>query len=126
MMPTLLLVDDDHRLRQGLRMRLALEPDLVVVGEADDGTEAVQRAIELAPDIVVMDVEMPNMDGIAAIQSLRRQAPSSAVVVLSIHDDEATRARAIAAGAAAFVAKHDGPDVLLATLVRTAARSKPP
>jgi DNA-binding NarL/FixJ family response regulator len=116
MMPTLLLVDDDPRLRRGLRMRLELEPDLVVVGEANDGVEAVRQAVATTPDVVVMDVEMPAMDGIAAIAALRARAPRSAIVVLSIHDDANTRERALAAGASAFVAKHEADGVLLSAI----------
>ena len=61
-----MLVDDEAAVRQGLRMRLELEPDLVIVGEASDGPEALDLAQRLAPDVVVIDVEMPEMDGVAA------------------------------------------------------------
>ena len=67
----LLLVDDQSIIRQGLRMRLLLEPDIVVVGEASSGEQAIELVHELAPDIVLMDVEMPGMDGITATAALR-------------------------------------------------------
>src|ERR1700687_3195490 len=101
----LLLVDDQPSVRQGLRMRLTLEPDMTVVGEASNGREAMTLVQQLAPDIVLMDVEMPGMDGITATFEMRASSPQSAVVMLSICDDVSTRARAQAAGAAAFVHK---------------------
>lgn len=116
-----MLVDDQPAVRQGLRMRLALESDLTVVGEAGDGAAALTLAEEQRPDLVVMDLEMPVMDGITATEELRRRAPGSAVVILSIHEDSQMRARAEAAGAAAFVAKHEGPEALIEALRRAAA-----
>jgi DNA-binding NarL/FixJ family response regulator len=117
---TVLLVDDQVGVRRGLRMRLALEPDLAVVGEAPDGATAVTRAAALRPDVVVMDVAMPGMDGIAATVALRRAAPASAVVILSLHGDATTRARAVDAGAAAFVEKQAAGPALPAAIRRAA------
>lgn len=116
----LLLVDDQPAVRQGLRMRLALEADLAVVGEAGDGRAALALAAALAPDVVLMDVALPEMDGIAVTEALLAAAPERAVVMLSLYDDAVTRARARAAGACTFVAKQDGVDALLAA-VRHAA-----
>jgi len=110
---TLLVVDDQPSVRRGLKMRLALEPDLKTLGEASNGLEALAAVSTLHPDVVVMDVDMPHLDGIAATQRLGSLAPATAVVILSIHDDEATRQRARAAGAAAFVAKQAGDGALL-------------
>jgi DNA-binding NarL/FixJ family response regulator len=118
----LLLVDDEPSVRRGLRMRLALEPDLDVVGEAENGVEAIQLSTELEPAVVVMDVTMPVMDGIQATEEIRSRT-GAAVVVLSMHDDEATADRAFAAGAADFVAKHRMDDGLL-TAIRRAAGGK--
>ena len=101
----LVLVDDQPSVRQGLRMRLTLEPDMTVVGEASNGREAMTLVQQLAPDIVLMDVEMPEMDGIEASAVMRASTPQSAVVMLSIYDDVSTRARAHAAGAAALRAR---------------------
>lgn len=115
-----LIVDDQAAIRDGLRMRLALESDVQVVGTASDGLEALRWAHKLNPDVVVMDVEMPHMDGIAATEALHFVAPLSVVVILSIYDSPRLRERAHEAGAAAFVAKQAGDAVLLAA-IRTAA-----
>ena len=117
----LLLVDDQPAVRRGLRMRFALEPDLEVVGEAGGVAEAISLARVLHPDVVLMDVEMPGVSGIAAIATLRRVAPHSTVVIFTLYDDAAMRARAREAGATAFVAKHQTEETLLAAIRRAAA-----
>ena len=113
-----LLVDDQPLVRRGLRMRLDLEPDLTIVGEAGNGVEAIELTQQLGPDVVVMDVEMPEMDGITATRHLHEVAPLVSVVMLSIHGDTATRAQAREAGAAAFVEKQSSIEVLLAEIRR--------
>jgi DNA-binding NarL/FixJ family response regulator len=120
-MITLLLVDDVPAVRRGLKMRLTLEPDLEIVGEAGNGAEAITLTSVLHPDVVVMDVEMPGMDGVMATETLRSVEPRSRVITLSLHDDALTRARARSAGALAFVAKHEPVDILLAAIRRAAA-----
>jgi DNA-binding NarL/FixJ family response regulator len=120
----LVLVDDQPGVRQGLRMLLTLEPDITVVGEASTGREAVTLVQRLAPDVVLMDVEMPEMDGIAAAAMIQASTPQSAVVMLSIHDNVSTRARAQAAGAAAFVNKNGVIEVLLVTIRQVAKHRK--
>ncbi|HYX48482.1 MAG TPA: response regulator transcription factor [Ktedonobacteraceae bacterium] len=112
----LLLVDDQSIVRQGLRMRLLMEPDIVVIGEASNGEQAIELVHELSPDIVLMDVEMPGMDGITATTALRANTLQSAIVMMSIHDDAHTRARAQAAGAVAFVEKSGTLEELLTTV----------
>jgi DNA-binding NarL/FixJ family response regulator len=101
-------------------MRLALEPDILVVGEANNGEEALALAQTCSPDVVLMDVEMPKMDGITATQALHTLAPSSAVVVMSIHDDAATQTRAQAAGAFAFISKSGAIESLLSAILQAA------
>jgi DNA-binding NarL/FixJ family response regulator len=115
-----LLVDDQAVVRRALRARFHLEPDLEVVGEASTGSEALALAQTLTPDVVLMDIEMPQMDGIAATAAMLRAVPQSVVVILSIHDDAQTRRRAQAAGAVAFVEKHGATEALLA-VIRLAA-----
>ncbi len=123
-MITLLLVDDQPSTCLGLRMWLGLEPDIMVVGEASDGETALDLARTLKPDVIVMDVQMPGMDGIAATWALRTAAPHSAVIILSLHDDPTTRQRAKEAGAVAFVAKDQLYAALLGEL-RHAAEHRP-
>ncbi len=89
-------------------MRLALEDDLQVIGEARDGLGALREASKSRPDIVVMDVEMPHMDGITAAKALLEADPGIAIIMLSIYDDPDLRAQARAAGAFTYVEKRDG------------------
>jgi DNA-binding NarL/FixJ family response regulator len=112
----LVLVDDQAAVRQGLRMRLLLEPDMAVVGEASNGKEALALVQQLCPDVVLMDIEMPEMDGISATALLRTIAPKSVVVMLSIHDESMTRAQALRAGARAFVEKRGSMEALLISI----------
>lgn len=118
---TVLIVDDEVSIRRGLRMRLALESDLEIVGEAQDGLEAIKLAKELQPDVIVLDVEMPHLDGIAAMGTLRLIAPRAAIVVLSIYGDEATRERARQMGARAFIDKQGDVGELSAAIRAAAA-----
>jgi len=111
-----LLVDDEPKVLRGLRMRLGLAADIRVVGEAADGATAVDLASLLSPDVVLMDVNMPAMDGITATRELLARVPLAAVVMLSLHDDQGTIDRALAAGAAAFVAKQQMDGDLLGAI----------
>jgi DNA-binding NarL/FixJ family response regulator len=117
----LLLVDDQPAVRRGLRMRLALEADFLIAGEAENGMSALALISELRPDVVLMDAQMPRMDGIIATVALRAAFPETAVVILSLHDDEATRKQAAIAGAAAFLSKHT-TDTALVDVLRQAAK----
>ena len=115
----ILVADDQTSVRQGLQMRFALEADMVVVGEAGTGAEAIEAAKTFIPDVVVMDVEMPQMDGITAARHLHAAMPEVGIVMLSIHADAGTRERARAAGACAFVEKQGADDDLLAAIRRS-------
>jgi DNA-binding NarL/FixJ family response regulator len=119
-----LLVDDEPSVLRGLRMRLGLEVDIRVVGEAADGATAVDLAGLLSPDVVLMDVNLPVLDGITATRELAARVPQVAVVILSLHDDQATIDRAIAAGAAAFVGKQETDGNLLGAIRMAAERTK--
>jgi DNA-binding NarL/FixJ family response regulator len=119
----LLLVDDQPVVRRGLRVRFQLEPDMQVVGEASTGREALTLAQTLAPDVVLLDITMPDMDGIETTVALKTVVPQSAVVILSIHTDRQTRIRARAAGAIAFVEKRGTTDALLAAIRQAAGQT---
>ena len=118
-----LLVDNRSVVRRGLLMRLALEPDLTVVGAAQSSTEALALARESAPDVVVMDIEMPGADGIQAIRQMRDLTTRGAVIVLTMRGGQETRAQALEAGALAFVEKQGSADVLLQEIRRLAGRA---
>ena len=109
----LLLVDDQIMVRRGLRMRLALEPDLEIIGEASNGREALNLCRNLNPDVVVMDIEMPDLDGLSALRMLRESMPGCSVIILTMHDDAQNQTKAIASGAKAFVSKQGGATVLI-------------
>ncbi len=117
-----LLVEDEPLVCQGLRMWLKQAAEVLVVGEAHTDTEALLLAHELSPEVVLMDLSVPPMEGIAATVVLRAAVPQSAVVLLSLHDDAIRRAQARAAGAYAFVGKQEGLRVLL-TAIYEAGRS---
>ncbi len=119
---SIVLVDDQATVRRGLRMRLTIEADVEVVGEAGSGEAALRLVRSLSPDVVLMDVEMPGMDGVDATAALRAAAPQVAVVILSLYDDARTRARARDAGAAGFVSKHQAKTTLLVTIRRVVSR----
>ena len=110
---TVLLVDDHPAVRRSLRSRLEFEPDLRVLGEAADGHEAVRKLHQLDPDVVVLDVIMPNLDGLSVAVKMRAEGRRTRSVVLTVHDDRDTRARAQAAHVDRFVSKHSGAEPLL-------------
>ena len=120
-----LIVDDQVRVCEGLQMRLRLEPDIEIVGWAADGLEALRQVRALQPQVVIMDVEMPRMDGIMAAAALTELFPRCAVIIHSLHDDAGLRERAREAGAVAFVPKQSGDAALLAA-IRTAAGQHQP
>ncbi|HVO13473.1 MAG TPA: response regulator transcription factor [Vicinamibacteria bacterium] len=111
------LLADDHTLfREGLRALFASEGDIEVVGEACDGEEATRKAHELRPDVVVMDIQMPGMNGIEATRRIRTALPEVKVLVLSMYDDEEHVQRLLAAGASGCMLKRATSDQLVRSL----------
>jgi two-component system, NarL family, response regulator NreC len=118
-----LLADDHNLIRAGLRLVVSQQPDFVVAGEAENGRQAVALAEQLKPDIVVMDIKMPDLNGIEACQQIREALPDTQVVMLSMHSDEAYVLRALKAGARAYLLK-DSAEADLARAIRAAAEGK--
>ncbi len=116
----ILLVDDQRLMREGLRTLLELEPDLQVAGEAGDGQAALDAYAALAPDVVLMDIRMPGMDGVEATRRLRERWPQARVIILTTFDDDASVFEGLRAGALGYLLKDvSGHD--LAEAVRTVA-----
>jgi DNA-binding NarL/FixJ family response regulator len=107
-----LLVDDHQVVRRGLRTFLEVQDDIEVVGEAADGSEGVDRAEELKPDVILMDVKMPGMDGVDALRRLRELANPARVLVVTSFTEQRTVVPALRAGAAGYVYKDVDPDAL--------------
>jgi DNA-binding NarL/FixJ family response regulator len=118
---TILLVDDEPLLRLGFRLVLESQPDLTVVGEAADGAAALARTAELDPDVVLMDVRMPGVDGITATREIVRGSPRSRVLILTTFDVDEYAFPGLKAGASGFLLKNVPPDDLL-TAIRAVAR----
>jgi DNA-binding NarL/FixJ family response regulator len=120
--PLRILLADDHAIvRQGLRLLIDSQPDMRVVGEAADGQEALEQAQALQPDIVVMDVAMPGMNGVIATRALKRQRPDVAIVALTRHDEETYLEECLRAGAAAYVLKQSPPKAFVQAIRAVAA-----
>ncbi len=100
-----LIVDDVPQVRRELRTLLPLLDAIDIVGEAENGQDAIELAATLQPDVVLMDVEMPIVDGLTATRSIKQQYPACRVIILSIHNDEVVRTQARAAGADDFIDK---------------------
>jgi two-component system, NarL family, response regulator NreC len=114
---TRVLIADDHAvLRSGLRMLLEAQPDIEIAGEAGDGTEVVQQAREHQPDVVLMDLTMPGPPSGDVIRQVLRAAPTTRVLILTMHDDPAYLASALAAGAAGYVVKKVADSELLTAI----------
>lgn len=108
------LICDDHDIvRSGLRMLLLAEDDIEIIGEASNGLEAVRQAVRLQPDVIVMDLQMPELNGIEATRQIREHCPSCAVLALTIHEDEQFFFQMISAGAMGYVPKRAAPEDLV-------------
>lgn len=119
----ILLADDHQLMRRGVRLMLEREPDLTVVGEASDGREAVALAKSLKPELVVMDVGMPNLNGIEAAHQMTLDHPELAIVMVSMHSDETYILRALKAGARGYLLK-DSAEADLIKAVHAVAGGK--
>ncbi|GIJ27469.1 DNA-binding response regulator [Micromonospora qiuiae] len=120
-----LLVDDQHLIRAGLRMLCDAQPDIEVVGEADNGREAITLADRLRPDVVVMDLRMPGVDGITATSRILADRPGTRVLVLTTFGDDDHLYPALTAGACGFLLKDAPPTDLLDGIRRAAAGDSP-
>jgi DNA-binding NarL/FixJ family response regulator len=119
-----LIVDDDPLVRAGLAMMLGGAPDIRVVGEAGDGSEVLGSIDRHGPDVVLMDIRMPAVDGLAATEAVRARHPAPEVIVLTTFDADAHVLRALRAGAAGFLLK-DTPPAQIVAAVREVARGNP-
>jgi two-component system, NarL family, response regulator LiaR len=117
----ILIVDDHSVVRQGLQMFLGLDPELEVVGEAEDGAEAVRLAQQVKPDVVLMDLMMPVMDGVAATQKIRRELPDVEVIALTSVLEDASVVGAVRAGAIGYLLKDTRADELCRAIRAAAA-----
>jgi DNA-binding NarL/FixJ family response regulator len=109
----LLIVDDLDHVRQGLKTLLNLSEDLEIIGEAANGFEAIGMALVLNPDVILMDYEMPKLDGIEATKMVKNRNPDIQIVMISIHDSDEVRNKAIEAGVAAYENKATPVDELI-------------
>jgi DNA-binding NarL/FixJ family response regulator len=117
----ILLADDHVTVRHGLKLMIDGESDMKVVGEAGDGHEVLRQVRELKPDVVVMDISMPGMNGLAATRALRKMQPHVLIVTLTRHADDAYLQELLRAGVAGYVLKRSAPAELLHAIRRTAA-----
>lgn len=118
-MPIKIIIADDHALlRQGIRNVLELEEDLLVIGEAGDGEQAVEKTVELMPDILLLDINMPKFNGLEVIRKVSEQAKAVKIIVLTMHDDENYVMEVIKAGAVGYLLK-DIEAGMLVTAIRT-------
>jgi len=116
-----LLADDHVTVRYGLKLLIDAEPDMTVVAEADDGDEAVRKTLEVKPDVVVMDISMPGMNGLAATRALKQAQPGILVITLTRHTEDAYLQELLRAGASGYILKRSAPTELLHAIRGVAA-----
>ncbi len=112
----LLLADDHAVVRSGLRLLLEAQPGMRIVGEAANGADAIGRTAELRPDVVLMDIEMPGMNGIEATRRIKAESPATAVLALTMYEDDQYFFEMLQAGAAGYVPKRAAPDELVSAI----------
>jgi two-component system response regulator DegU len=118
---TVLIVDDHPLLRQGLKTLLELEGGITVVGQASNGSEAIRLAKQLQPDVVLLDINMPGMNGVEVAKVLREQQPDLGILVLTIHDDETYVKEMIRSGAKGYLLKDAEPRQVVQAIKKVAA-----
>jgi two-component system response regulator NreC len=120
-----IVIAEDHTiLREGLRALLASDPEFDVVGEAEDGLDAIKSVKSLSPDVVIMDLSMPKMNGVAAIKEIKRVTPNTKIVVLTVHKNEEYILAAFQAGSDGYVLKYAGHEELVSA-IRTVLKGQP-
>jgi DNA-binding NarL/FixJ family response regulator len=117
----ILLADDHVTMRHGLRLLIDSQPDMTVVSEASDGSTAMQNALAVKPDVIVMDISMPGMNGLAATRALKQKQPDVVIVTLTRHGDDAYVQELLRAGVAGYVLKQSAPAELLQAIRAAAA-----
>ena len=117
----ILLADDHVTVRHGLKLLIDGQPDMKVIFEASDGKSAVEKALELAPDVVVMDISMPGMNGLLATRTLKERQPDAAIITLTRHGDDAYLQELLRAGVSGYVLKQSAPAELLQAIRAAAA-----
>lgn len=115
-MPSILIADDNERIRRGLKELLETQPGWQVIGEAASGLEAVEKAAQLAPEVVILDISMPQLDGIGAAPLIRKAVPEVELLVLSQHDTPDVVKKALEAGVRGYVLKSTAPRDLVAAV----------
>jgi len=120
---TVMLVDDHAIVRNGIRAYLEVLPDMEIIAEAESGTQAVKMAEDLAPDVVLMDLKMPEMDGVEATWRVRQVSPRSQIIILTSYHEDSHIFPAIKAGALSYILKNVDPEEL-ASAIRSAAKGE--
>ena len=117
----ILLADDHVTVRHGLKLLIDAQPDMTVVSEASDGTAAIQQAVTLTPDVIVMDISMPGMNGLVATRKLKQVQPNAAIVTLTRHGDDAYLQELLRAGVSGYVLKQSASTELIQAIRAAAA-----